>query len=542
VRRVLAVKNGLNNVFMKRNKFLLSVGLAFIVLTMFTLSCNKEVTPPIAEFDASPDPGTAGSPVTFTIGEASAGGCEECEVYEYLWNFGEDDTTWLVTEGTSNSMLHTYSSPGDYTVTLRVRNTQGQLSDDIVKQLTISTSGGGGTGTGTGGNAPTTPTPIVPLNDASNVSVNPTLQWNASYDPDGDELTYDVYIGSTNPPALQVSKLKITSYSPQELDESTYYYWKIVVNDGTNEVISPVWSFSTEGSGSLPNRPPNAPVNPYPASGALNQSIGKYLTWSASDPDGDNLVYDVYFGVEAATDLVAEGIYQNYYDPGLDLSIGTNYHWRVVASDGQDETTSETWSFQTAITEFYCSDEFTDNRDGTTYKSVKIGNQCWMAENLRYGTFIESNLPNDNQSDDGSYEYYAYNNNESNVDQFGGLYQWGEIMNYNEYPESRGLCPEGWHMPSEDEWNQLVIYLGGNAVAGDHLIADGSTGFEAVFAGERNNESGSFSSFGQKAGFWSSTNKDASEAFGVYINDGFSGAYFEFDSRQVGKSVRCIRD
>jgi len=98
---------------------------------------------------------------------------------------------------------------------------------------------------------------------------------------------------------------------------------------------------------------------------------------------------------------------------------------------------------------------------GQTYNTVKIGMQCWMKDNLNIGTRIAGSI---NQTNNDIIEKYCYNNDEANCIIYGGLYQWDELMNYttssNTNPSGRqGICPSGWHIPSDPEWCQLETYL-----------------------------------------------------------------------------------
>lgn len=98
---------------------------------------------------------------------------------------------------------------------------------------------------------------------------------------------------------------------------------------------------------------------------------------------------------------------------------------------------------------FICGELLTDDRDGQTYATVQIGDQCWMAENLNYGTMISSGAY---QNNNGVPEKYCYNNSTTYCDNLGGLYQWNEMMNYNSTAGGQGLCPDGWHVPTDQEW------------------------------------------------------------------------------------------
>lgn len=172
----------------------------------------------------------------------------------------------------------------------------------------------------------------------------------------------------------------------------------------------------------------------------------------------------------------------------------------------------------------------TDSRDGKTYKTVKIGSQIWMAENLNYRTR----------------DSYCYEDKISNCDKYGRLYTWDAAIT---------ACPSGWHLPSHAEWETLVTAVGGESGAGTKLkstsgwLKDGngsdSFGFSALPAGERDlSPAGSgpeaYTPVGHIACFWSSTDKGRhntelfAESDDVWI--------YNPDDRGRGKSVRCLKD
>ncbi len=143
---------------------------------------------------------------------------------------------------------------------------------------------------------------------------------------------------------------------------------------------------------------------------------------------------------------------------------------------------------------FNCGDTLTDVRDGKEYQTVLIGEQCWMSENLNIGTMTIQNGSN-NQIDNSVIEKYCYNNNEAECDEYGGLYQWHEMMDYQTQESSQGICPDGWHLPSDQEIMQMEIYLGMSesdaqetgfergTTEGTQLKVGGGTGFDALFGG-----------------------------------------------------------
>jgi len=95
--------------------------------------------------------------------------------------------------------------------------------------------------------------------------------------------------------------------------------------------------------------------------------------------------------------------------------------------------------------------------DGNVYNTVQIGNQCWMRENLRVGTRIESSGDMD---DDGVVEKFCYDNDPANCLIYGGLYEWDEMMQYVTTEGVQGICPQGWHIPTDEEWKTMEMELG----------------------------------------------------------------------------------
>ena len=99
-----------------------------------------------------------------------------------------------------------------------------------------------------------------------------------------------------------------------------------------------------------------------------------------------------------------------------------------------------------------CPSIFIDPRDGQEYKAVKIGEQCWMAENLNIGDMINGSQ---SQTNNGIIEKYCYDNDSANCEIYGGLYQWEEMMDYSTNEGAQGICLNGWQVPTDEEWKQL---------------------------------------------------------------------------------------
>jgi len=119
--------------------------------------------------------------------------------------------------------------------------------------------------------------------------------------------------------------------------------------------------------------------------------------------------------------------------------------------------------------------------DGNTYRTVKIGNQIWMAENLK-STHYSNGSP---------IEYFDYNNDAANATTYGRLYSWRAVMNgaassTNNPSGVKGIAPDGWHVPSKAEWQQLADYLGGISIAGGKMKETGNTHWIAPNTGATN--------------------------------------------------------
>ena len=195
-----------------------------------------------------------------------------------------------------------------------------------------------------GNDPPNTPSDPDPEDGATDVQIDTCISW-TSEDPDGDEVSYDVYFGESSPPPLVSSKQSETTYCPEEnIEYDTDYYWKIVAWD-VYEYSSegPIWNFKTEE-----NLPPYTPSDPDPPDGATDISVDDLLKWTGGDPNpADTVTYDVYFGESSPPPLVGEDLYQSAYDPGT-MDFGITYYWQIVADDNNGLTSNgPIWHFTT---------------------------------------------------------------------------------------------------------------------------------------------------------------------------------------------------
>jgi hypothetical protein len=187
-------------------------------------------------------------------------------------------------------------------------------------------------------NSPINPTPG---DNEKGVSIFPVLSWSSS-DPDGDTLLYDVYFGKDGELGLLVSNLATSNYATKKLEFGTKYNWKIVVKDERGKIKEgPIWTFTT-------NYLPNVPNYLYPQDGATNVSTKPILSWEASDPDGDRLKYDIYFGKNPNFKIPIISNYEKTQFETDNLDFKTTYYWKIVPKDNKGGAREgNIWKFTT---------------------------------------------------------------------------------------------------------------------------------------------------------------------------------------------------
>ena len=256
-------------------------------------------------------------------------------------------------------------------------------------------------------------------------------------------------------------------------------------------------------------------------------------------------------------------------DSSSSSAMETSSSSAVESSSSSETTQSSSSSENISAGSVYDATAKTlkDLRDGKTYKTVVIGEQTWMAENLNYADSVKTpSLKGKSWCYDGVAGY---------CEKYGRLYTWAA---------AKTVCPEGWHLPSYDEWNTLFTAVGGKFTAGTALkstsgwhlpsrdewdtlitaVGGSSTagtvlksqtgwtayvgitnedafGFSALPAGERTNYGG-YSLGGSEAYFWSSTENGSSDAYRMYLYSYKDNAYLSDIDKNYGHSVRCLKD
>ncbi len=192
-----------------------------------------------------------------------------------------------------------------------------------------------------------------------------------------------------------------------------------------------------------------------------------------------------------------------------------------------------------------------------SYKFVKIGTQVWMAENLKTakyndGTVIPNITDNAQWSGLTTGAWCYYDNNVANNAKYGKLYNWYAVSKTTN--GNKNVCPTGWHVPTDAEWNVLTDYLGGVDVVGGKMKEAGAINWKSPntdatntslftgLPGGYRGSSGNYNGIGYGGNWWSSTEYNTNDAWGrnLYYGNGYASR--NYSDKRNGLSVRCLRD
>ncbi|MBR5982399.1 MAG: leucine-rich repeat protein, partial [Bacteroidales bacterium] len=241
------------------------------------------------------------------------------------------------------------------------------------------------------------------------------------------------------------------SYTLSDLTANTTYYFKAYATINGETLYGDVSTFRTFG-------PPEVTFY-YPT---WRDTIAVGLKVKI-ETEAELLSRKIYMGTSrnSLSEIADEIIYSDtdsaFVTSAGNLSPRTLYYAMAEATNEYGTTRSDTLSF-------YTYGSFVDSRDNTTYYTIQIGEQTWMAENLKYaGPEISLGV---NSIWESEPSYFYPNDDEANVATYGYLYNWSAAMNGEESSDRnpsgvQGICPNGWHLPSSSEWAQLTDYLGG---------------------------------------------------------------------------------
>ncbi len=231
------------------------------------------------------------------------------------------------------------------------------------------------------------------------------------------------------------------------------------------------------------------------------------------------------------------------------LTANTLYHVRAYATNETGTSYGNEVTFTTLSPAWQCGDQIT--YEGQVYNTVEIGTQCWFKENLNVGTRINGI---EEQENNGQVEKYCYDNNEVNCNIYGGLYQWNEMMEYMAIEGNQGICPEGWHIPTDPEFTLLTDFLGGESIAGGKMKETGTSHWNSPNTGATNesdytslpggycNSAGSFYYKGDDTRYWTSNEYSGNAAWFRSLSNNSESVFRSGADNTVGFSVRCIKD
>ena len=272
--------------------------------------------------------------------------------------------------------------------------------------------------------------------------------------------------------------------------------------------------------------------------------------------------------VESSSSVILSGDSHEESSSSSSTSLKSVSSSSKQLSSSSSEKNDEGWSWDTPK-DAYLNPEIdygsmTDSRDGQIYKTVKIGNQVWMAENLNYADSVKT--PSLLKRS------WCYNNKAENCAVAGRLYTWDAAIDsvklatdadnpldcgYGKLctlpvkvKKVQGICPDGWHLPTKTEWETLFTEVG-ESTAGKILKSQTSwyingkgtdgVGFSALPAGGRYRD-GYFHSDGLHADFWSATQRNGNYAYNLNLRYDYDDARLAYEYKYYGLSVRCLKD
>lgn len=261
----------------------------------------------------------------------------------------------------------------------------------------------------------------------------------------------------------------------------------------------------------------------------ITLTSGDVTTFGGSD---GSVTMEVTGGVIPYTYLWSNG------ETTKDLEGLVAGEYSVIVRDAVDSTAMDTVIINQPVPENMVIDV-----QGNIYPTVKIGTQTWMQQNLRVTV----------APDGSSVTAYVYNNDEENAKTYGRLYTWNTAMNGSTEEGAQGLCPAGWHIPSDNEWKILEIYLGmtqaeadlvnvwrGQGV-GTKMGKGGESGYEALYSGRRDSN-GAYWLLDQWEYMWSSTEAGSSAWRRCLSSTATTVGRYDTFTKAYGFSVRCIKN
>lgn len=328
-----------------------------------------------------------------------------------------------------------------------------------------------------------------------------------------------------------------------DLSGSTMYYIRAYATNSAGTAYGDVVSFTTL---ELPTLSTLVVSN---VTGYTASSGGSISSAGNSPVIERGVVWSINPGPTTANSKTIDGSGTGVYASNISgLTPSTTYYVRSYATNNAGTAYGNEVSFATS---FICGVSTVTDIDGNVYGTVNIGGDCWLQENLRV-TKYNNGIPFDNVQGNTAWmnstnpAWCDVDNLPSNSNVYGKL--------YNGYAVSNSIAPEGWHIPTEAEFANLVSYLGGTSVAGGKMKAtttwntpnvgaDNSSGFTAVGTGNRYYGTGTFDWIGSWSLFWTTSAGATSDeliGYRVGYNTAACEPYSQF--KNMGFPIRCVKD
>lgn len=344
--------------------------------------------------------------------------------------------------------------------------------------------------------------------------------------------TQSPLVGTTN----SVVSAPLTGLLP-----SMIYHFRIKATNSQGTVYGADMTFTTQGQAPTVSILPatNITTNSAALNGTVNpnnQSTTVVFEYGTSTNYGNNQT--------ASQNPVAGTANTNVNANISGLIAGIIYHYRIRATNSTGTTYSSDATFTYTIADV----------EGSVYKTVTIGTQIWMAENLKTERYnngdLIPNITGDSQWNATTTGAYCYLDNNENTyrNLYGVLYNWFAVN------DSKRLCPTGWHVPTNTDWTTLGNYLGGFSQAGGSLKESGTlhwiapnvgatnvSGFTALPGGFRQYR-GNFGGHNDTGNFWSSSDDGGVSTSYWQVASVDAGLHQFGNPKQEGYAVRCIKD
>jgi len=423
-------------------------------------------------------------------------------------------TTYYVRAYATNNNGTAYGNE----LSFKTSGSLASVTTDAITNITSSSAVSGGEISSDGGSA------ITAKGIVWSTASNPSLQNNTGSTNDGT--------GSGG----------FTSYLTG-LTANTTYHVKAYVTNSTGTAYGNEVTFNTAGL--LPILNTNAITNITSSSaiggGAITSDGGaaitaKGLVWSTlSNPTLQNNSGSSNNGTGTA------GFSTNL----TGLISNTTYYVRAYATNNGGTSYGNELSFHTLA-----GNTFTDARDGNVYRTITIAGKTWLAENLRYLPGVIG--PATGSSSTAYYYVFGYNGTDVNTAKASANYQTYGVL-YN-WAAAQTACPSGWHLPTYEEWHDLISALGGESSAGGKLKETGNlhwnnpnagatneSGF-AAFAGGYRNDAGSFINKGAIGSWWGSSTDVKANAATMSLSYSTTAGNIYYASKAIGFSIRCVKN